>query len=455
MPAAVMTSENYDKLLEQCEVQELEAPGGVATPQVYAQLLALYLLHNDMNNARYLWKRIPQAIKTANPELIAIWAVGQRIWQRDFPGIYSSIAAHQWSESIQPVMEALRGRMDIQTGQVVRPPSPMESLEKQLSCPICLEMFTKPVVILPCQHNLCRGCANDLYDSRNPYHYSGGIFRCPTCRFEVVLDRHGVFGLQRNLLVENIIDIYKQQQQQEGNLETPVKSKEGKEPLCQEHEDERINIYCITCQVPTCSLCKVFGAHKDCEVSPLQYIYQTQKAELSNAIDLLVTGNSCVQALLNQMEDTCKAIQENTLHQKKILGEKFDLLYAILEEKKGLLLEKISQEEDTKVQTLHSLVEQHTQQLQDGTKLMDAAVQAMEQSSVAEFLFSGKLLIAQAKEAAKNSQIQRPEPGFEKMDHFTVITEHAEAVLAKMDFGVHDDDDDDDEEEEEEEEEEE
>uniref|UniRef100_A0A3B3SLR9 COP9 signalosome complex subunit 8 n=1 Tax=Paramormyrops kingsleyae TaxID=1676925 RepID=A0A3B3SLR9_9TELE len=108
MPAAVMTSENYDKLLEQCEVQELEAPGGVATPQVYAQLLALYLLHNDMNNARYLWKRIPQAIKTANPELIAIWAVGQRIWQRDFPGIYSSIAAHQWSESIQPVMEALR-----------------------------------------------------------------------------------------------------------------------------------------------------------------------------------------------------------------------------------------------------------------------------------------------------------------------------------------------------------
>uniref|UniRef100_A0A8C9RVA6 COP9 signalosome complex subunit 8 n=1 Tax=Scleropages formosus TaxID=113540 RepID=A0A8C9RVA6_SCLFO len=108
MPAAVMTSENYNKLLEQCETQELEAPGGVATPQVYGQLLALYLLHNDMNNARYLWKRIPQAIKSANPELTAIWAVGQRIWQRDFPGIYSSIAAYQWSESILPIMEALR-----------------------------------------------------------------------------------------------------------------------------------------------------------------------------------------------------------------------------------------------------------------------------------------------------------------------------------------------------------
>lgn len=47
----------------------------------------------------------------ANPELTAIWAVGQRIWQRDFPGIYTAIAAFQWSENILPVMEALRGKI--------------------------------------------------------------------------------------------------------------------------------------------------------------------------------------------------------------------------------------------------------------------------------------------------------------------------------------------------------
>lgn len=40
---------------------------------------------------------------------------------------------------------------------------------------------------------------------------NSGRFRCPTCRQEVVLDRHGVYGLQRNLLVENIIDAYKQE----------------------------------------------------------------------------------------------------------------------------------------------------------------------------------------------------------------------------------------------------
>ncbi|XP_075046354.1 COP9 signalosome complex subunit 8-like [Mixophyes fleayi] len=61
-----------------------------------------------MNNARYLWKRVPPAVKSASAELGWIWEVGQRIWQREFPGIYAAIAAHQWSENIQPVMEAVR-----------------------------------------------------------------------------------------------------------------------------------------------------------------------------------------------------------------------------------------------------------------------------------------------------------------------------------------------------------
>ncbi|XDV36098.1 hypothetical protein PO909_005943 [Leuciscus waleckii] len=327
--------------------------------------------------------------------------------------------------------------MDIRTGQIVRAPSPMESLEKQLSCPICLDMFTKPVVILPCQHNLCRGCASDLYDSKNPYHYSGGIFRCPTCRFEVVLDRHGVYGLQRNLLVENIIDIYKQQLEKGGNaLEPPLKTKETKEPMCEVHEDEKINIYCITCQTPTCSMCKVFGQHKDCEVSTLKVVYEAQKSELQNAIDLLGASNSCLKAMLTQMEENSKMVEANSQVQKQKLGEKFDLLYAILEDRKNQLLEKIAQEQDEKVAVVRSLVQQYNEHLQASIKLMDKASQTIDNSNTAEFLIAAKQLITEAKDTSKNSQLERPEPGFESMDHFTLFTEDAEVMLAKLDFGL-------------------
>ncbi len=50
--------------------------------------------------------------------------------------------------------------------------------------------------------------------------------------------------------------------------------------MCEEHQDEKINIYCVTCSVPTCSLCKVFGSHQFCEVAPLKSVYETQKVRL-------------------------------------------------------------------------------------------------------------------------------------------------------------------------------
>uniref|UniRef100_A0A3B3ZLZ5 Tripartite motif containing 101 n=1 Tax=Periophthalmus magnuspinnatus TaxID=409849 RepID=A0A3B3ZLZ5_9GOBI len=152
----------------------------------------------------------------------------------------------------------------------------LASLEKQLICPICLEIFNKPVVILPCQHNLCRKCANELYQpslfqARTSMLVSSGRFRCPSCRHEVVLDRHGVYGLQRNLLVENIIDVYKQRSTR------PSLWNVFSQATCTDHEGEKVNIYCLSCHVPTCSLCKVFGAHQSCKVAPLTQVYQQQK----------------------------------------------------------------------------------------------------------------------------------------------------------------------------------
>uniref|UniRef100_A0A8C0G2P8 Uncharacterized protein n=1 Tax=Chelonoidis abingdonii TaxID=106734 RepID=A0A8C0G2P8_CHEAB len=223
---------------------------------------------------------------------------------------------------------------------------PIDSLERQLICPICLEMFTKPVVILPCQHNLCRKCANDIFQilfvfqSRGTTLGSAGRFRCPSCRHEVVLDRHGVYGLQRNLLVENIIDIYKQESAR------PL-LKTG-HPSCEEHEEEKINIYCMTCGVPTCSLCKVFGEHKECEVAPLSDIYMKQKSALTDGIGALVTTNDRIQAFIDNLQGTCRNIEDNSKAQKQALCEKFDRIYAILEERRKIMLQRITYEQEEK-----------------------------------------------------------------------------------------------------------
>ncbi|TRZ02330.1 hypothetical protein DNTS_009723 [Danionella cerebrum] len=312
----------------------------------------------------------------------------------------------------------------------------MDSLEKQLICPICLEMFTKPVVILPCQHNLCRKCANDIFQSSNPYlpirggsATSGGRFRCPSCRHEVVLDRHGVYGLQRNLLVENIIDMYKHEYISRPPPETKVD-----QPMCEVHEDEKINIYCLTCAVPTCSMCKVFGIHKDCEVAPITSIYQTQKTELSDGIAMMVGNNDRLQGIISQLEETCKSIEENGRRQKSKVCEKFDHLYTLLEERKREMTLKVNAEQEEKLNYIQGLTTKYGDHLKSMTNIMETGIQTLEEPEMALFVQNAKPLLQKISEALNTSHLERVERGYESMDHYSVNFNREGRALRNIDF---------------------
>ncbi|KAK3870951.1 hypothetical protein Pcinc_016480 [Petrolisthes cinctipes] len=105
-----MAEVNYNKIGEELEKQELDAPNGVPPAHVYEQLLTIYLLQNDLTGAKFLWKRIPGSAKTANPELGQIWEVGQHLWQRDLPAVYTSLN-HEWSQTVKDIMKALHERV--------------------------------------------------------------------------------------------------------------------------------------------------------------------------------------------------------------------------------------------------------------------------------------------------------------------------------------------------------
>ncbi|XP_053606244.1 COP9 signalosome complex subunit 8 [Plodia interpunctella] len=102
---------NFDKLCGELEKQELEAPNGIASPSTYAQLLAIYLYQNDLCNAKFLWKRIPPNITGSNPEIAAIWAVGQKLWKKDLAGTYQALTAYTWTEPVANIIRALEEKI--------------------------------------------------------------------------------------------------------------------------------------------------------------------------------------------------------------------------------------------------------------------------------------------------------------------------------------------------------
>ncbi|TRZ02948.1 hypothetical protein DNTS_008942 [Danionella cerebrum] len=179
---------------------------------------------------------------------------------------------------------------------------------------------------------------------------------------------------------------------------------EQQQLMCEHHEEEKINI-CLTCEVPTCSMCKVFGVHKKCDVAPLPVIYKKQKAELNDAIGILVAGNDRMQSLISQMEDICRSIET-------LLGH----------------------EQDQKLTRVRFLIRRNGDHLETSVKLVETAIQSMEEPNMAVFLENTKVLLERITDTAKGSSIEWTEPGVESMAHIILNTEEVASMLRDLVF---------------------
>ncbi|GFO00001.1 cop9 signalosome complex subunit 8-like [Plakobranchus ocellatus] len=116
---AAVAVPDFQQLSLELEKQELENGNSPCTATQYSQLLALYLLQNDLCNAKFLWKRIPQTVRQGCPELNNIWAVGQKMWLKDYTGTYEALQK-EWSDDVKGIMTAVQDSVRERALRLVR-----------------------------------------------------------------------------------------------------------------------------------------------------------------------------------------------------------------------------------------------------------------------------------------------------------------------------------------------
>ncbi|KYO19291.1 tripartite motif-containing protein 54 [Alligator mississippiensis] len=149
---------------------------------------------------------------------------------------------------------------------------------------------------------------------------------------------------------------------------------------------------------------------------------------------MLVAGNDRIQAIVTQMEEICHAIEDNSRRQKQHLSQRFDGLCGVLEERKAELLQAVGREQDGKVQRVRELIRQYGDHLETSSKLVESAIQSMEEPQMAVYLQQSKELIKKIMDMSKISLSSRPEPGYESMDHFSINVDHVAEMLRTIDF---------------------
>ncbi|XP_026189229.1 E3 ubiquitin/ISG15 ligase TRIM25 [Mastacembelus armatus] len=121
---------------------------------------------------------------------------------------------------------------------------PQDQLAYELSCPICLQLYSDPVV-LPCGHNYCRACICKTVDALDKK--AKTILRCPECREEY----RSVDSLQKNFKLCSIVEGYQAAAQQ---LD-PQTVAENMKVFCDHCIDEQSLAVktCLKCEVSLCS----------------------------------------------------------------------------------------------------------------------------------------------------------------------------------------------------------
>ena len=74
---------------------------------VYKVHLLSYMLTDQINAARFLWKRLPPELR-ADAELTALWEVGKQMWQKQPAGVQQALSSFSWS---QPLVASLASKL--------------------------------------------------------------------------------------------------------------------------------------------------------------------------------------------------------------------------------------------------------------------------------------------------------------------------------------------------------
>ncbi|XP_062930352.1 E3 ubiquitin/ISG15 ligase TRIM25-like isoform X2 [Mobula hypostoma] len=251
------------------------------------------------------------------------------------------------------------------------------SLEQQLSCSICLEVFSNPVN-LPCGHTFCLHCIQKTWD-QNPI---GSVNLCPQCRAAFTTRPN----LQKNIVLCGIVDEFHKMGQAAARLTLAEDitcdscgSKAAKSCLaclstfCEVHlrphlEDKALRdhqltdpvrdldrrkckvhskfleFFCKTDQMCICSLC-ILHAHRDHKIITLEEetgekknLLQEEKLRRQNQIE-------DINIAILKLKDNITSIKETTCRVRSDIDKHFDDLINCIKESQNIVTNIIDSEE--------------------------------------------------------------------------------------------------------------
>uniref|UniRef100_A0A8C1YG09 Zinc-binding protein A33-like n=2 Tax=Cyprinus carpio TaxID=7962 RepID=A0A8C1YG09_CYPCA len=207
--------------------------------------------------------------------------------------------------------------------------------EEDLLCPVCLDIFTDPVLLL-CSHSVCRACLKQFWSSR-------GFQECPVCR-----KRFTECQTPANLALRNMCESFSQKR---SSLQS------SSEVFCDVH-GEKLKLFCLDDNHPVCLVCKDSEKHLHHTFRPVDEVTPLLKEKLKTSLKLLQEKLESFKEIKQTFDDAAQHIKAQTQQTMRSLQEEFERLHQFLRDEEMIRISALKEEENQKSQLMKEKIEQ-------------------------------------------------------------------------------------------------
>ncbi|XP_067851718.1 E3 ubiquitin/ISG15 ligase TRIM25-like [Heptranchias perlo] len=276
-----------------------------------------------------------------------------------------------------------------------------EPLEEELTCSVCLEIYTDPV-ILSCKHSFCRACVEAVWSEP-----VSGPYSCPQCRagFRVRPT------LEKNFQLANIAARFtaldpsqdavpctyctkKRRSAIKSCLKCEVsmcsihlrlhrenallKSHPLTDPTadmavgkCTEHQ-KLLEIYCKDDAVCVCSFCALIGNHKGHDLISISEAVKELRNNLKDQQEKIRINAAASQVALKDLQKEKQNALETMKEKERNIEEKYEALWQQIEDEKREAYEQLEKEQsrvtaeiDARIHNIQSTAREFEKSLTD------------------------------------------------------------------------------------------
>ncbi|ROI52189.1 Tripartite motif-containing protein 35 [Anabarilius grahami] len=175
--------------------------------------------------------------------------------------------------------------------------------EYDLSCPVCHEIFSVPV-LLSCSHSFCKECLQQFWRTRKAQ-------ECPVCRKRSARDLPPV-----NLALKNLCESFLKERNE--------RRSSGSEEICSLHS-EKLKLFCLEDKQPVCLVCRDSKLHDNHKFRPIGEVVSSYKSQAEHTErQIKQQFEKLHQFLRDEEEATITALREEEEQKKQMMKEKLE-----------------------------------------------------------------------------------------------------------------------------------